>query len=115
MASWRDELLSRVWQGLSEIEKTTGKAYDTVLRVRVDHPEARSPRAGRSRRAAAGQTHDRGAVRVLLHRAREQFGELLLDEVAQSLTSPTIDALEQELIDLDLWQYCRDQLQSRRQ
>lgn len=115
MASWRDELLSRVWQGLSEIEKSTGKAYDTVLRVRVDHPEARSPELAELVGQRLGKPMTAGAVRVLLHRAREQFGELLLDEVAQSLTSPTIDALEQELIDLDLWQYCRDQLQARRE
>src|SRR4051794_4825013 len=42
-ASWRDELLARCWQKLEDEERETGKPYHTVLRYRVDHPEARSP------------------------------------------------------------------------
>jgi RNA polymerase sigma-70 factor (ECF subfamily) len=54
-------------------------------------------------------------VRQTLHRAREKFAEILLAEVAQTLVSPTLHDLEQELIDVDLHQYCQpalDQLRS---
>jgi RNA polymerase sigma-70 factor (ECF subfamily) len=53
-------------------------------------------------------------VRQGLHRAREKFADLLLDEVAQSLDSPTIDNIEQELIELELLDYCRPALKRRR-
>jgi hypothetical protein len=52
---------------------------------------------------------------VLIHRAREQFADLLLDEIMPSLERPTLDTLEEELIDLDLIEYCRGALDQRRQ
>ena len=50
----------------------------------------------------------------MLHRAREQFANLLLDEVEQSLDDPSHDDLEEELIELQLIEYCRDALADRR-
>jgi hypothetical protein len=52
-------------------------------------------------------------VRQLLHRARERFADLLLEEVAQSLDAPTPELLEQELIDLRLLDCCRTALERR--
>jgi RNA polymerase sigma-70 factor (ECF subfamily) len=46
-------------------------------------------------------------VRVTLHRAREKFADLLLDEVAHSLGNPTEAELLQELHDLRLQKLCR--------
>ncbi len=113
-ASWRDELLSRVWRSLADFEARTGKAFHTVLQVRVANPDARSPELAELVSGQLEKPMSAGAVRVLLHRAREQFGELLLDEVGQSLDEASPDALEVELIELDLWQYCKDALQQRR-
>ena len=53
-------------------------------------------------------------VRQVLHRAREKFADLLLDEVAHSLDSPTAEQLEQELVELGLLDYCRPALERRR-
>jgi hypothetical protein len=39
---------------------------------------------------------------------------LLLDEVAASLENPTEEAIEQELIDVGLIEFCRDDLRRRR-
>jgi hypothetical protein len=50
-----------------------------------------------------------------LHRARELFGELLLDEVTESLAGGSLDDAEQELIDLQLHEYCRPALEKRRE
>ena len=52
-------------------------------------------------------------MRVLLHRARERFADLLLEEIAHSLDDPTPDALQDELADLDLLEYVAPALSRR--
>jgi len=113
-ASWRDELLARCWQRLAADEERTGKPYHTVLRYRVDHPDARSPELAAGLTERLGKPTNAGAVRVLLHRAREAFGDLLLEEVTDSLADGSLDAAEEELIELDLLEYCRPALERRR-
>lgn len=115
LTSWRDDLLDRVWRQLEQDEAKTGKLYYTVLRVRVEHPDLRSPELAEKVTEATGKPTNAGAVRTALHRARERFGDLLIDEVANSLESATAEAVEQELIDLDLWQYCKPALERRRE
>ncbi len=46
-------------------------------------------------------------VRQTLHRAREKFAELLIQEVSRSIDDPTHERVEEELIDLGLQSYCR--------
>ncbi len=113
--SWRDELLARCWQRLADDERDSGKPYHSVLRYRVDHPDLRSPELAAGLSEKLGKPINAGTVRVLLHRARELFGELLLDEVAESLTNDSLDEAEQELIDLELHEYCRPALEKRRE
>jgi RNA polymerase sigma-70 factor (ECF subfamily) len=112
--NWRDELLARAWQLLAHVEEQTGQPYYTVLRFRADHPDVPSSQA-------AGQLSDKLArpltgagVRQTLHRARDKFADLLLDEVINSLDQPGAEQLEQELIDLGLHEYCRPALDRRR-
>lgn len=114
-SSWRDELLARCWQRLAEDEHSSGKPYHTVLRYRVDHPDLHSPELAAGLSKVLGKEINAGAVRVLLHRSRELFGELLLDEVTESLDNGSLDEAEQELIDLELHDYCRPALEKRRQ
>jgi RNA polymerase sigma factor (sigma-70 family) len=114
-ASWRDELLASVWQKLADDEQQSGKPYHTVLRYRVSHPDLRSPELADGLSEELGKVINAGAVRVLLHRARELFAELLLDEVTESLESGSLDEAEQELIDLELHDYCRPALEKRRE
>jgi RNA polymerase sigma factor (sigma-70 family) len=114
-ASWRDDLLARCWNKLDEVERETGKPYYTALHYRVEHPDLRSPELAAGLSEKLGKEIKAGAVRVLLHRAREEFGDLLLAEVAESLTDHSLDAVEQELIELNLLEYCRPALERRRQ
>jgi RNA polymerase sigma-70 factor (ECF subfamily) len=114
-SSWRDELLARCWQRLADDEQKSGKPYHTVLRYRVAHPDLRSPELADGLSEELGKLINAGAARVLLHRARELFAELLLDEVTESLASGSLDEAEQELIDLDLHDYCRPALDKRRE
>ncbi len=110
LQSWRADLLERVWAMLEQQQTASGKPYHTVLRVRVEHPEVRSPELAE----LVGQKMDKpitaGTVRVMLCRAREKFGDLLIDEVAHSLADATPEQVEEELIDLDLWRYCKPAL-----
>ena len=112
--SWRDELLARCWQKLAELEEQSGKPHHTVLRYRVDYPDLRSPELAAGLSEKLGKPVNAGAARVLLHRARDAFAELLLDEVMQSLAHGSLEEAEEELIELDLLEYCRPALDRRR-
>jgi RNA polymerase sigma-70 factor (ECF subfamily) len=114
-ASWRDDLLARCWGKLAEYECTSGKPYHTVLRYRVKHPEARSGELADGLSKLMGKPLNAGAVRVTLHRARDAFADLLLDEVINSLADSSLDAAENELIELDLLSYCKPALDRRRE
>jgi RNA polymerase sigma-70 factor (ECF subfamily) len=115
MESWRSELLSGAWQALSQFEKESGKAFHTVLRFRADHPDLRSEAMAEELSRQTGKPLNAASVRQTLHRAREKFAEILLDEVIQTLVNPALDDLEAELIDLNLQEYCRPALDRLRQ
>jgi len=112
--SWCDELLARSWAMLGAIEAETGQPYFTVLRFRADHPQIRSPQLARQLTVQAGRPFTADGIRQLLHRAREKFAVLLVDEVTNALENPTPEQVEQELIELGLLEYCKPAL-SRRQ
>lgn len=110
LTSWRDELLARAWVALEEVERREGRPWFTVLRFRADHPELRSPQLAEHLSASLNKPLSPAGVRQLLHRARDRFADLLLDEVMQSLADPSPDQVEQELTDLGLLEYCRPAL-----
>jgi RNA polymerase sigma-70 factor (ECF subfamily) len=112
--SWRDSLLARCWQRLADVEKESGKPYHSVLRYRVDHPDAHSPELAAGLSEKLGKPINAGAVRVLLHRARDTFADVLFDEVVHSLEGQSLDAVEEELIELNLLEYCRPALEKHR-
>jgi hypothetical protein len=114
-SSWRDELLARCWGRLADYECKSGKPYHTVLRYRVEHPEARSPELADGLSKALNKSINAGAVRVMLHRSRDAFADLLLEEVTNSLADSSLDAAEEELIELDLLDYCKPALDRRRE
>jgi RNA polymerase sigma-70 factor (ECF subfamily) len=110
LESWCDELLARAWAALAAWEAETGQASYTVLRFRADHPEMRSPEMAEQLAAQLGRPFTAAGVRQTLHRAREKFADLLLNEVMQSLQDPTAEQLEQELAELRLLEYCQPAL-----
>ena len=98
---------------LGALEHGGGPPLYTVLRFRGDHPDLRSPEMAEQLAAQLGKAMTAVALRQTLHRAREKFATLLLEEVVQSLDNPTPEQLEQELIDLGLLEYCRAALEQR--
>jgi RNA polymerase sigma-70 factor (ECF subfamily) len=111
--SWCDELLARAWAELAAIEARTGQPYHAVLRYRADHPEMRAPQLAEELTAQLGRPFTAVGIRQLLHRAREKFAALLLDEVIQSLENPTAEQVDEELAELGLFEYCRPVLEQR--
>jgi RNA polymerase sigma-70 factor (ECF subfamily) len=112
--SWRQELLARAWKALAELEAQTEQPFHTVLRLRVDHPDLRSAQLAEQLAARLGKPVSAAGVRQTLHRARDRFADLLLDEVVQTLGRPDTEELEQELIELNLLPYCQPALDRRR-
>lgn len=113
LASWRDDLLARSWADLARFEEETGQPYYQVLRFRAEHPDLASGQMAEQLSAALGKPLTAAGVRQTLHRAREKFAGLLVEDVAQSLEKPTREALEQELLELGLLEYCQPVLQKR--
>ncbi len=111
--SWRQELLSRAWKGLELVQEQTGQPYHAVLRFRVDHPAMPSPQMAEALTERLGKPFSAAGVRQLLHRARERFSELLLEETRQSLEGAGQDQLQEELAELNLLKYCQAALQRR--
>jgi RNA polymerase sigma factor (sigma-70 family) len=104
---WREELLERAWEGLAAAEKGTGQPFYTLLRLKADEPGLRSAQIAEQMSGRLGRAVSETAVRKTLQRARERFGELLLDEVARSIGSSARADIEEELGELDLLTYCR--------
>ena len=103
--SWRSDLLDRAWRSL----ESDAVAY-AVLRTRVDHPELRSAELPPLIEQTYGQTVKPNSVRVYIQRARERFAGALLAAVRESVDGRE-GAVEEELIDLRLLEYCRPALE----
>jgi RNA polymerase sigma-70 factor (ECF subfamily) len=102
--SWRDQLLSQAWKALRARDAT----YYTVLRLRAENNDLSSAEMAKHLSEQFGQPVSADWVRTRLKRAREQFADLLLDELAQSMDHPTRERLEEELADLRLLTYCQE-------
>jgi RNA polymerase sigma-70 factor (ECF subfamily) len=115
LASWRDELLARVWAVLHEEQRNGGPPYYSVLKLRAENPKLTScemaARLNEQLRPARAYTET--GIRKTLERARKRFANLLIDEVKHSLDQPSDEELEQELIQLGLLSYCRFVLADR--
>jgi RNA polymerase sigma-70 factor (ECF subfamily) len=111
--AWREELLKRTWTTLAADEKQTGKPFFTLLQLKLNHPDLRSADLAERLTQDLGRSISTANLRVLLHRSRERFADLLLEEVVHSLADNSRDTLEDELIDLRLLEYCRPAIERR--
>jgi hypothetical protein len=96
------------------MQDKTGQPFYLVLRFRAEHTDMRSPQMAAQLSAQLGKPLTAGGVRQMLYRARDHFAAALLEEVVQSLDTPTQECLEDELLDLGLLDYCRTALGRRR-
>lgn len=107
LACWREELLVRAWAELERHQEKSGQPFHTVLRHRADHPEQRSPDMAVDLTEKLGKEVNAGWVRQTLLRSREKYVALLVEEVARSLGHPSEAEVDEELMDLELWDFCR--------
>jgi RNA polymerase sigma-70 factor (ECF subfamily) len=114
LQGWREELLARAWEALFQFEQETGVPYATVLKFRVEQPDAAMADMARQLEQRLSRPLNEGNLRATLHRARQRFADLLLEEIEQSLETSDPQCLEDELIALGLLDYCRSALQRRR-
>jgi RNA polymerase sigma-70 factor (ECF subfamily) len=108
LQGWREQLLNGAWKALAHLQRQTGQPFHSVLLCRADHPELSSAQMAELLSASLGRPVTAAWVRQNLHRARDKFAELLVQEVLHTLERPTVDQLEEELIDLALFEHCRD-------
>jgi RNA polymerase sigma-70 factor (ECF subfamily) len=110
---WREELLTRTWEALAAVEAKTNQPYHTVLRLRAAQSQLSSAAMAGQLTAELGRPFSDAGVRQILHRAREKFADLLLEEVAHSLQTSAPGRLEEELAELNLLSYCRTAVERR--
>jgi RNA polymerase sigma-70 factor (ECF subfamily) len=111
--SWREDLLTRTWKALERVEKEHHQPYFTVLRFRAEHPDYSSTQMAEKLSVQLNKAVNAAGVRKTLERARERYGDLLLDEIAQAMDRPTREAIAEELVQLGLLDYCKDALDRR--
>jgi RNA polymerase sigma-70 factor (ECF subfamily) len=109
--SWRQQLLTQAWLALEKWDQLHGSCYYRVLRARAEQRELSSAELAEKLRTSLGKTVTADWVRQTLHRAREQFADLLLEELSHSLAEPTRERLAEELADLRLLSYCQEALE----
>src|SRR5262249_13835802 len=106
-ALWRAELLRRAWSALEAYQQESRRPLHTVLRFKADHPRLSSTELAEHLGERLGKAITSAALRQTLHPAREKSAELWPEEVRQSLPGASADRVEQELLDLGLFRYCR--------
>src|SRR5262249_15150088 len=103
--------LTRTWEALAREQP----AFHTVLRFRAGNPKMPSQEMAEALGRQLGKPITPDGVRQTLHRARERFADLLLDEVARSLQDPSLEGgVEEELRGVNLLEYCRPALERRK-
>src|SRR5262245_13134974 len=108
LETWRANLLNKAWDSLHDEERRTGRPLHSVLHFRAGNPDLRSAQMAEQLSARLGKEVSADWVRKWLHAARDRFAQLLMHEVGASLRDPTPDSVEEELIDLGLFEYCKD-------
>jgi RNA polymerase sigma-70 factor (ECF subfamily) len=116
LSSWRKALFDRAWEALAALQKPGGPPFYTVLRLRSEQPELSSPEAAKllTAQLQPAEPYTDAGLRKILQRARELFADLLVEEVARSLRTSSLERLEQEVIDLGLQVHCQRALERRR-
>jgi RNA polymerase sigma-70 factor (ECF subfamily) len=112
LENWRKAVLDRAWEALSACQRPGGAPYHDALRLRTEEPELTNEELLQrlNKRLPVGYALTAANLRKVLQRARAMFTDLLVEEVARSQP----EELEQELIDLGFYAYCRQALERRR-
>ena len=107
---WRSELIENTLTRLRKIDERAGSHLFAILNLRIVNPKLRSTELAQLATETLGKRISAENFRAILRRARVRFADLMIDEVNQTLHQPTREALESELADLRLLEYCKPSL-----
>ncbi|HWE36140.1 MAG TPA: sigma-70 family RNA polymerase sigma factor [Isosphaeraceae bacterium] len=100
---WREAVIRRVWLRLETFEACTPKnRYATVLRHRVNDPQAPIEEIAERLGQQLGTRVSPEAFRKTLQRARAKFLELLIQELRETIHPAEPEDIEAEINDLGL-------------
>jgi len=107
--------LARAWESLAALEARHGVPYHTALRAHCNAPDLTSADVAQlvNAQRPPDEPLTAASVRKYLERARRKFAETLVDEVARTLASSSLEDVAQELADLGLHVYCKNFLEDR--
>ncbi|HLU48248.1 MAG TPA: RNA polymerase sigma factor [Planctomycetota bacterium] len=106
---WRQNLLDLAWHALDEHQaRQPGSMAYTVLRLRAEHPDASGEDLARLVSNEIKREVKPDAMRQQLRRARIRFARFLIDEVSRSLEDPKPESIQDELVQLGLYEYVKD-------
>ena len=100
-------LIHQAFAALEEFERRSGHPFFTVLRFRQENPKMPVAVMAGHLSDRLGQALTTARVYKHLHRARQKFADLLVEEVALTLDPPGAEDLAQELGELGLLKWCR--------
>jgi len=111
LGSWRRSVLELAFKALQQEDRQRpGSLAYTLLRMRADHPDDSSEQLAARLSKKTGTPIRADALRQKLRRARLQFADRLIAEIAGSLGDPTPERIEEELVALGLLEMVRDLL-----
>ena len=114
VAHWREEVFQHTWAALQALQEETGQPYHAVLRCKSEHPEMHAGELAARLGPQLGKEFTEEGMRQTLHRARQKFADLLVEEVARTAQTADVGELEEELRELDLLSYCQAALERRK-
>lgn len=108
IAEWRKCALDRSMGALLRRERSSeGNLAHSVLKLRMEHPEERDAELAEKLSQKVGRTIKPEAFRKQLSRARRLLAELLVLEVAETLSTVNPEEVEEELIATGLMEFVR--------
>ncbi len=107
LKQWRSQLLDRTLNLLRDQEAAGGPPYHTLLCLKDEQPELGGQDLADALSARVGRTISAANVRQMIHRSRERYAELLIEQLAGSLEQatkerPNAASLEEKLIEMEL-------------
>ena len=111
---WQREFLAKAWEYLDDIERRyPRRPYSSILRMKIQDTR-RSAEIACVLSASMGRDLSAQWVRRKILDARNLLEEFLFAEVCSTLHQPSLDEVEEELIDLGLHSLCKRELAKRR-
>lgn len=100
---WREGLLERAWRSLERKEHAEPEfPVYSVLHLATTNPQATPEMLAVQVNTEFGLQIDQRVVREVLPEARSMFAQLVADEVAETLGTPTIEEVKREIGQLGL-------------